>query len=142
MNPIALLDSAEAVRNRDRSATLSCTIQRVLNHSFTVAIEGRGGFIKEENSGVTDQSTCDGDTLFLTAAELITLATDFSVEAAVTKVKMRVEQGSVEGSTYSGRELMNSRMFASRQAASSSSCVTSPGGLMAPRRILNRIVPE
>ena len=136
---VALLDSAETVCDRDRRTTLGCAIQCILNNSFTVAIEGRRGFIKEQNSGVAEQRTGDGNALFLTAAELAALATDLSVEATITM--MRVERGSVDGNTYSGNVLMNSRMFASRQAASSSSCVTSSAGLTAPRRMLNRTVP-
>lgn len=136
---VALLDSAEAVSDRDRRTALGRTIQCILNNSFTVAIESGRGFIKEQDSRVTKQSTGDGNTLFLTAAELTTLATDLSIEATVMMI--RVEQGSVDGNTYSGNEVIKSRMFASRQAASSSSCVTSSGALMAPRRMLNRIVP-
>jgi len=116
---VALLYTAETVRDRDRGTTLGRSIQRVLNDSFTVAVEGRGGFIKEQNSGVTEQSTGDGDTLLLTAAELATLATDLSIETTVMMI--RVERGTVGRNTNSGKELMNSRMFASRQAASNSS---------------------
>jgi hypothetical protein len=43
--------------------------------------------------------------------------------------------------TYSGRDLMNSRILALRQTASISSCVTSSMGFVAPNRILKRIVP-
>ena len=116
---VALLYTAETVRDRDRGTTLGRSIQRVLNDSFTVAVEGRGGFIKEQNSGVTEQSTGDGDTLLLTAAELATLATNLSIETTVMMI--RVERGTVGRNTNSGKELMNSRMFASRQAASNSS---------------------
>ena len=134
-----MLDSAEAVRDRDRRTTLGRAIQCVLDNSFTVAIESRRSFIKEQNRRVTEQSTGDGNTLFLTTTELTTLATDLSVEATVMRI--RVKRGSVDVNTYSGNELMKSRMFASRQAASISSCVTSSKGLMAPRRMLNRTVP-
>jgi len=41
---VALLDSAETVRDRDRGTTLGRPIQRVLNDSFTVAVEGGSGF--------------------------------------------------------------------------------------------------
>ena len=116
---VALLNSAETVRDRDRGTTLGRSIQRVLNDSFTVAVEGRSGFIKEQNSGVTEQSTGDGDTLLLTAAELAALATGLSIETTVMMI--RVERRTVGGNTNSGKELMNSRMFASRQAASNSS---------------------
>ena len=42
---------------------------------------------------------------------------------------------------YWGKVLMKSKILASRHAASISSWVTSFSGLIAPRRILNRIVP-
>ena len=123
MDAVALLDGTETVRNRDRCTALGCAIQCVLNNSFTIAVEGRCGLIKEKNGRVTEQSTGDGDALFLSTAELTTLATDFRVKATVMTV--RVEQRSKDEGTYLGKELMNSRIFASRQAASSSSCVTS-----------------
>ena len=47
-----------------------------------------------------------------------------------------------EDCTYFGRELIKSRIFASRHAVSISFCVTSSCFFVAPRRILKRIVPE
>ena len=88
---VALLNSAEAMRDRDRGSTLRCAIQRILHDSFTVAIESRRGFIKEKDRWVTEQSTGDGDALLLTAAELTTFATDFSVEATVMTIRDKWE---------------------------------------------------
>ena len=91
MDLVALLNSTETVRNRDRGPTLRCAIQRVLNDSFTIAIESRRGFVKEQDRGVTEQSTGDGDTLLLAAAELTAFATDFSVEATITVIRDKSE---------------------------------------------------
>src|SRR5258706_15762322 len=92
MNFVALLNSTETVRDRDRGATLRCMIQCILNDSFTVSIESRRGFIKEQDSGITEQSTGNGDALLLAAAKLTTFTTDFSVEATIIMIRVKWER--------------------------------------------------
>jgi len=64
---IRLLDRAQAMRHRDRRASLRRRVQGCLHHFFRLAIEGGCGFVKEEYFRVAQKGAGDGDALLLAA---------------------------------------------------------------------------
>lgn len=55
-------------------------IQRFLNYSLALVVEGRCGHVQQQDPGVPDQSPSDGDALLLTSAHLTSALPDQGVE--------------------------------------------------------------
>lgn len=104
-----------------------------------------------DSEWVLEQSQCaliDRQAGYINRVTWRTLLTTWQLRAFATHIRFETtaavfDQRSkkIEVITYSGRDLIKSRMLASRQAPSSSSCVTSEIGFVAPRSTLKRIVP-
>lgn len=62
---IGPLDGAQPVGDDEHSATPCGPVQSFLHHPLWLSIECAGGFIEHEDAGVLDQSSGDGDPLFL-----------------------------------------------------------------------------
>ena len=59
--------------------TCSSLVQSVLDNTFTLSVESRGGLIEQENTRIGDDSTSDGNTLLLATREQETTFTDHSL---------------------------------------------------------------
>lgn len=66
--------------NRNGCSTPGCLIKCLLNNLFGLTVECRGSFIKEQDFGVSNESTSNSDTLLLTTRKLGTFPTDFGVK--------------------------------------------------------------
>ena len=82
---VRVIDGRETVSNDNGRSPLPCFVESFLDDFLTLRIESRGGFIKEEDLGVSDESSCDGNSLFLSTAQLGTLATNISGMALCNK---------------------------------------------------------
>jgi hypothetical protein len=60
VDPVALLDAAQTMRDGDRRPPPGCAVQCILNDTFAVAVECRGRFIEQENRGVTWKNKLTG----------------------------------------------------------------------------------
>ena len=67
---VRVVDGGQPVSNDDTGAALPGFVQSLLDHLLTLSVQGRGGFIKEEDLGVPDQRSGDGDALLLPPAQL------------------------------------------------------------------------
>ena len=75
---VRVIDGRETVSDDNGCSTLPCFIESFLDDFLALRIEGRGGLIEKEDLGVSDESSCNGDSLLLSTAQLGTLATNIS----------------------------------------------------------------
>lgn len=61
--------------NDDGGPTPGNALDGPLDGSFRLGVEGTGWFVKQEDSGVADDGTGEGDALFLSTGELSTAVT-------------------------------------------------------------------
>ena len=80
-NAVSTVDSGETVSNDNGGPSLPGLVQCLLNHLLTLRVQGRGGLIKEEDLGVSDQCSSDGYPLLLSAAQLSALCSNIGVVA-------------------------------------------------------------
>ena len=92
VNDIRLLDGAEPMRDRDGGATSGGGVQSGLHDLFGFRVQGRGGFVEEEDFGVAQEGAGDGDALLLAAREHAAFAADDGGEA-VTVGECRISGG-------------------------------------------------
>ena len=81
VNHVGFLDRAEAVRDGDGGSALGGSIESSLDDLLGLGVEGRGGFVEEEDLGVAKEGAGDGDALLLAAGEHAAFAADDGVEA-------------------------------------------------------------
>ena len=74
-------DRGEAVRDGKRRAALAQFGDRLLHGALQFRIEGRGGFIEQDDGRVLDQRARDGDALALAAGQLQAVLADRGVVA-------------------------------------------------------------
>ena len=67
---VRVVDGGQPVSDDDTGAPLPGFVQSFLDHLLTLSVQGRGGLVKEEDLGVPDQRSGDGDALLLPAAQL------------------------------------------------------------------------
>ena len=60
-------------------AALPGLVQSLLDYLLTLSVQGRGGFIKEENLWVTDQSPSNSNPLLLSSTQLGALGTNVGI---------------------------------------------------------------
>jgi hypothetical protein len=63
----ALLNGAHSMSNDDGGATLHSILQGHLNLLLRVLIECRGGFIQQKDLRLSDDGSCNGDSLLLSS---------------------------------------------------------------------------
>lgn len=73
---IGVLDGTQPLGNCDGGALLRSGVQGFLHQLFRGGVERRGGFVEEQDAGVAQQGTSDGDALLLTAAEKASVGAD------------------------------------------------------------------
>ena len=78
-NTVSIVDGGEAVSNDDAGPALPGFVQSLLYYLFTLCVQGGGGFVQEEEFGVSYESTGDGDTLLLTPRQLGPLASNIGI---------------------------------------------------------------
>jgi hypothetical protein len=88
INHIRLLDRAQPMRHRDRRPPPSRSIQCGLDYLLGFGVEGRGGFVEEEDLGVPEEGARDGDTLLLPAGEEGGFAADLGFKSVARKKKI------------------------------------------------------
>lgn len=66
---VRMLDCAQPVRDSDRGPLLRSFIQRFLYHCFGPGIQCSSCLVQEQDFGITEESACNGQALFLTPAE-------------------------------------------------------------------------
>lgn len=103
VDDIGSLDGTETMRHSDGSATLCGGIQSCLDDLLGLGVEGRGGFVEKEDLRIAEESTCDGDALFLAAAEHATFVADDSAEALTEDIISRLVQLSEEGKWWQSK---------------------------------------
>ena len=79
-DPIALHDRRHTMRDDDRCSTFHGSIEGLLNDLLTLLIKGRGCLVKDENLGVLDESTRDGNSLLLSTREFGALEATHLIE--------------------------------------------------------------
>ena len=66
---------------RDGGASLLRPVKRRLHDALGLCVEGGGGLVQEEDGGVPDERTRDGDPLLLAPRQLRTLRPNLGVVA-------------------------------------------------------------
>ena len=80
-NTVGTVDGGEAVGNDNGCATFPGLVQSLLDYLLTLGVQGRGGFVKEEDLGVTDQSPSNGNSLLLPSTQLGALGSNIGIVA-------------------------------------------------------------
>ena len=66
---VRVADSAQAVGDGDGGARLHQALQGFLHQAFALCVEGRGGFVQDEDGRVLQDGPGDADTLALPAGQ-------------------------------------------------------------------------
>jgi hypothetical protein len=81
--PFAISDSTKSVSNDDRSSPLHGSVEGLLHDFLTLLIEGTSGLVEDQDLGVLDQCSGDGDALLLSTRQLGSFETALFVETFV-----------------------------------------------------------
>ena len=68
-DPIGIPYGAEAMRNDEGGSPLHEMIERFLDEMLALGIQGAGGLIEDEESGVLEQGSSNGNALLLSARQ-------------------------------------------------------------------------
>lgn len=64
VDSVAFLDRAQTVSNRNGGSSLGGTVKSVLDDTFAVAVQCRGGLVQQQDGWVSQESTSDSDTFW------------------------------------------------------------------------------
>ena len=78
---VCVLDGTQAVGDGYRRTGLHQTFESILYQSLALRVEGRGGFVEDEDGRVLQDGTGNADALALSAAEASAAVADVRVEA-------------------------------------------------------------
>ncbi len=81
--PFAISDGTKSVSNNDRSSPLHGSVEGLLHDFLTLLIEGTRGLVEDQDLGVLDQGSGDGDALLLATGKLGSFETALFVETFV-----------------------------------------------------------
>ena len=81
--PFAISDSTKSVSNDDRSSPLHGSVEGLLHDFLTLLVEGTRGLVEDQDLGVLDQCSGDGDALLLATRQLGSFETALFVETFV-----------------------------------------------------------
>lgn len=81
--PLAISDGTKSVSNNDRSSPLHGSVEGLLHDFLTLLIEGTRGLVEDQDLGVLDQGSGDGDALLLATGKLGSFETALFVETFV-----------------------------------------------------------
>ena len=78
---VGVVDGGETVSYDDTRSSLPGLVQSLLHYLLTLCVQGRGGLVQEEEFGVANECTSDGNSLLLTARQLRSLTAYISLVA-------------------------------------------------------------
>ena len=78
---LAVANSAQPVGDHDRSSTFHCPIEGLLHYLLTLLVESRRSLVENQNLGVFDDSSSNGNPLFLPTGKFGALQTTIFIEA-------------------------------------------------------------
>ena len=135
---ICILNGREPVSYGDRRTTFRSLIKSRLHNLLRVGVQRRSCLVQEKNLGVTNQSSCDRDSLCRTISNVgllimpeyirfcppescepfppTSVSNPLQADRSVPKIRVRSTT-----KTHLGSDLMKSKIFAFLQASSSSS---------------------
>ena len=76
---VGIVNGGEAVSYDDARPSFPCPVQSFLDNLLTLRIEGRGGFIQEKDLWIPNESSGNGDSLFLSPTELSSFSSNISI---------------------------------------------------------------
>ncbi len=79
VDEVSVDDCGESVSDYDGRAAVGEAVEGVLDFFFVFAIECAGGFVEEQDAGVLEDGSGDGDALFLASGELAASRADEGV---------------------------------------------------------------
>ena len=115
------LDSGQAVGDDETSSSLACLVQSLLYQSFALRVQGGGGLVQEQDFGIPDEGSRDGNPLLLTTRQLCSLVS----HPRIVSLKS-FSSNFLKRALTSGNSDTNLWMFAFCAAARISSSVTDP----------------
>ena len=80
-NGVRVVDGGETVSDDNARPSLPCLVQGLLDYLLALSVQGRGGLVQEQDPGVSDESTGNGDSLLLSPRQLGSLAAHVSIVA-------------------------------------------------------------
>jgi len=96
---IAVLDCTETMCDRNSGPSARCFVQCLLHNPLGLRIEGRSGFIQQQDLRISNESSGDCDALFLPSGKRGTLVADLGVKA-IGKGKDEVQDIGVPASLF------------------------------------------
>jgi len=81
--PFAISDGTKSVSNNDRSPPLHGSVESLLHDFLTLLVEGTRGLVEDQDLGVLNQCSGDGDALLLATRKLGSFETALFVETFV-----------------------------------------------------------
>ena len=84
-NAVGIINGGQAVGYHDAGATLPGFVQGLLHYLLALCVQGRGGFVQQQDLGVPHQGTGDGNPLLLSTAELCTFCSYVSIVALIKR---------------------------------------------------------
>ena len=69
-NAIGFVNGGEAVSNDNACSSLPGLVQGLLHNLLTLSVQGRGGFIQQQDLGISDKSSGNSNALLLPSTEL------------------------------------------------------------------------
>ena len=78
---IGILDRTQTVGDGHRGTRLHQTLQGILYQALALGVEGRGGFVEDEDRRILQDGTGDADALALSARESSATIADVRIEA-------------------------------------------------------------
>ena len=112
---VALLDCRHAVCNHDARAALHRPVQRLLHDLLALLVQSAGGLVEDHDLRRLDQSSSDGDTLFLTARQFAAFQPAELHEARIELILDRLQHGGVHTASKSSLILAFNRVSARLQ---------------------------
>ena len=82
---IRFLNRAQPVRHGDSRTAFGSFVESGLDDFFAFRVQGRGGFVEEQDLRVAEECAGDGDTLLLTPREESGFGSDWGCESVTGK---------------------------------------------------------
>mmetsp|Transcript_35791 Transcript_35791/g.57672 ORF Transcript_35791/g.57672 Transcript_35791/m.57672 type:complete len:238 (-) Transcript_35791:3257-3970(-) len=92
-NDVAVGDGRQAVRDGKTSPSRTSSLQRSLDHTLALGIQGTGGLVEQQQRRITNQSTANSNTLLLTPRELGSPWAHLSVQALAAVLVQEAQVG-------------------------------------------------
>ncbi len=80
-NAISIIDGGEAMSNDNAGSSYPGFVKSLLHDLLTLSVKSRSSFIQEKDLRVSNESPSNGNTLFLSTAELSSLGSHIGIVA-------------------------------------------------------------